>query len=88
MTGGPHPGAPGFTNKRKNEKMKKYVIITAAAIVASLGVTYAANSLRNLEDQSKCENGYKCVSCHGTGWQPNSSVKCYTCKGTGANGSY
>lgn len=65
--------------------MKKYVIIAAAAIVASFGITYASNSLRNIEDSSKCES-FKCTHCNGTGWQGN--VKCFFCKGSGANGSY
>jgi hypothetical protein len=68
--------------------MKKYIIIAAAAIIASVGVTYAANSLRNLEDHSKCETGYKCYSCDGTGWQKNSNNKCNQCKGTGSSNSY
>jgi hypothetical protein len=68
--------------------MKKYIIIAAAAIIASVGVTYAANSLRNLEDHSKCESGTKCYSCGGTGWQKNSSFKCAPCNGSGSNSSY
>ena len=75
------------TNKTK-KNMKKYIIIAAAAIIASVGVTYAANSLRNLEDHSKCESGTKCYSCGGTGWQKNSSFKCAPCNGSGSNSSY
>ena len=76
------------TKHKTNKNMKKYIIIAAAAIIASVGVTYAANSLRNLEDNSKCESGTKCYSCGGTGWQKNSSFKCAPCKGTGSNSSY
>lgn len=68
--------------------MKKYIIIAAAAIIASVGITYAANSLRNLEDHSKCESGLKCSICDGTGWTKGTSFKCPHCKGSGANGSY
>lgn len=76
------------TNKTKHKTdktMKKYIIIAAAAIVASVGITYAANSLRSVEDHSKCEN-YRCSSCKGSGFHGN--VACYTCKGTGKQGSY
>ncbi len=66
--------------------MKKYIIIAAAAIIASVGVTYAANSLRNLEDHSKCESGFRCSSCGGSGFNGNSN--CFICKGTGRNSSY
>ena len=66
--------------------MKKYIIIAAAAIIASVGVTYAANSLRNLEDHSKCEGSTKCHACKGTGW--NGNLKCSVCKGTGSYNSY
>ena len=66
--------------------MKKYIIIAAAAIVASVGVTYAANSISNMLDHSKCGIGMKCSSCNGTGWQ--GQIKCFSCKGTGANSSY
>lgn len=67
--------------------MKKYIIIAAAAIIASVGVTYAANSLRNLEDHSKCEGSTKCYNCKGTGWSIT-GYKCTTCKGTGSQNSY
>jgi hypothetical protein len=82
------PGVPGITtNKHKTKNiMKKYIIIAAAAIVASIGGTYAANSLRNLEDHSKCETGYKCTGCNGTGFKGN--FNCYLCKGTGRSNSY
>lgn len=76
------------TKNKTNKNMKKYIIIAAAAIVASVGVTYAANSLRNLEDHSKCESGHKCYSCDGTGWTKGTNFKCHSCKGSGANGSY
>jgi hypothetical protein len=66
--------------------MKKYIIIAAAALVASVSITYAANSLRDVKDHSKCETGAKCTKCSGTGWVGN--VKCYLCKGTGANNAY
>lgn len=65
--------------------MRKCIIIAAAAIVASVGVTYAANSLRNVHDHSKCEVRTKCQSCNGTGWK--GSFKCFMCNGTGGNGS-
>jgi hypothetical protein len=79
------PRCSGNQTNKTNNTMKKYIIIAAAAIIASVGVTYAANSLRNLEDHSKCE-AFKCNSCNGTGWKGN--LKCPMCKGTGANGSY
>jgi hypothetical protein len=66
--------------------MKKYIIIATAAIIASVGVTYAANSLLDVKDRSKCETGHKCSTCNGTGWYGNS--KCLSCKGTGASSSY
>jgi hypothetical protein len=74
------------TKHKTNKNMKKYIIIAAAAIIASVGVTYAANSLRNLEDQSKCEGSTKCSLCKGTGW--SGSFKCPHCKGTGSMNSY
>lgn len=68
--------------------MKKYILIAAAAIVASVGITFAANSLRSVEDHSKCGVGHKCSFCNGTGWQKGTSFKCSLCKGTGANSCY
>lgn len=68
--------------------MKKYIIIAAAAIIASVGVTYAANSLRDIKERSKCETGTKCYSCDGTGWTKGFNTKCFVCKGTGTNNSY
>jgi hypothetical protein len=65
--------------------MKKYFIIAAAALVASAGVNYAANSFLHAEDCSKCEVRTKCQSCNGTGWK--GSFKCFMCDGTGGNGS-
>ena len=89
MCARPPTGEPESNQiKQNNKNMKKYIIIAAAAIVASVGVTYAANSLRNLEDHSKCESGTKCYSCGGTGWQKNSSFKCAPCNGSGSNSSY
>ena len=73
------------TNKTNNI-MKKFILIAAAAIVASVGVSYAANSMLKVEDHSKCEGGTRCISCKGTGW--GTSYKCSMCKGTGANSSY
>ena len=67
--------------------MKKYIIIAAAAIVASVGVTYAANSLHSVKDHSKCEGHTKCTACNGTGWG-SGGFKCSTCKGTGSFNSY
>lgn len=66
--------------------MKKYIIIAVAAVVTSLGLAYAANSLHQAEHHSKCENGMKCFSCKGTGW--NGQFKCHMCKGSGASSSY
>jgi hypothetical protein len=66
--------------------MKKYIIIAAAAIIASVGVTYAANSFRNVEDHSKCEGGVKCSSCKGSGF--NGNYNCPACKGSGRSASY
>jgi alkaline phosphatase len=74
------------TNKT-NKNMKKYIIIAAAAIVASFGVTYAANSFRSVEDHSKCDS-VRCTICDGTGWKKNSPFKCAVCNGSGSNGSY
>lgn len=65
--------------------MKKYILI-AAAIVASVGFALATNSLQKVEDHSKCEAGFKCTSCSGTGWR--GQIKCVFCKGSGANSSY
>jgi hypothetical protein len=74
---------------RKTNLMKKFLLITSAAIVATVGVTYAANSMLKLGENSKCENGTaRCTPCKGSGWAPNGQSKCLTCKGTGANSSY
>jgi hypothetical protein len=75
------------TKHKSETTMKKYILIAAAAIVTTLGVGYAASSIHNIADHSKCEN-FKCTFCGGTGWQKGSSFKCAMCKGTGANGSY
>jgi hypothetical protein len=77
---------PFPNNLRKYTIMKKYIILAAAALVASIGVGYAANSLRETESHSKCGIGHKCSTCNGTGWQ--GQFKCSMCKGTGANSSY
>ena len=66
--------------------MKKHFLIAAAVIAATVGLGYAASSMRNLEERSKCESGFKCTVCNGTGWQGN--FKCSMCRGTGANSSY
>jgi hypothetical protein len=68
--------------------MKKFLLITSAAIVATVGVTYAANSMLKLGENSKCEAGLKCSICGGTGWTKGSSHKCAICNGTGANSNY
>ena len=65
--------------------MKKMIII-AAAILASVGGGYAANSIHKAAERTKCESGFKCTVCNGTGWQGN--FKCAMCKGTGANSEY
>ena len=90
MAGLPARKIPEPLEKQPNHKnkntMKKYILIAAAAIVASVSVTYAANSLRDMKDHSKCESGFKCSSCNGTGWKGN--FKCFSCKGSGANSEY
>jgi hypothetical protein len=68
--------------------MKKFLLIASAAIVASVGVTYAANSMLKVSENSKCDHGLKCFNCGGTGWTKGSNTKCFVCKGTGANISY
>jgi len=70
--------------------MKKSIIIAIAAVVSSIGITYAAHtmSLRTVVEDSKCESGMRCFSCNGTGWRPGTSFKCNFCNGTGANSSY
>ncbi len=78
-------------NKTKSKSitiMRKHILIIAAAIVTTLGVGYAANSMRKIADHSKCEAGLKCAYCDGTGWQKGTSFKCPTCKGTGTSNSY
>jgi len=77
-------------NKHKtNNIMKKFILIAAAAIVASVGISYAANSMLKVEDHSKCGTGsHRCNACNGTGWQPNGQNKCMTCRGTGTDNSY
>ena len=81
-------GAAGLTTTKQATRIiiKKYILIAAAAIVASVGVGYASNSLKKVEDHSKCGVGHKCTFCNGTGWSGN--FKCTLCKGTGANSSY
>lgn len=66
--------------------MKKYIVLAALVLATSVGVGYAANALHRAEDHSKCETGYKCNLCNGTGW--NGQFKCHMCKGTGTAGSY
>jgi hypothetical protein len=68
--------------------MRKHILIIAAAIVTTLGVGFAANSIHKIADHSKCEAGMKCTFCDGTGWQKGTSFKCSLCKGTGSNNSY
>lgn len=67
--------------------MKKIVLLAIAAVtLTSAGIGYAMNSFHELKERGKCENGMKCSSCNGTGWQ--GQFKCFMCKGTGANSSY
>jgi DnaJ-class molecular chaperone len=68
--------------------MKKYLLITVAAIACTIGVNQAASALRDVEDHSKCENGFKCAHCDGTGFKKGANVQCFMCKGTGKNSSY
>ena len=65
--------------------MKKIILI-ATAIVATVGMGYAANSLQKVADQSKCGGSTKCSVCKGTGW--SGQFKCSACKGTGSFNSY
>ena len=65
--------------------MKKLLLITAA-IVSTLGVGYAANTLLKVEDHSKCGMGHKCSFCNGSGF--NGNFNCFHCKGSGRNSSY
>jgi hypothetical protein len=83
-----HPGCPEpLVSNRKYIIMKKFIIIAAASIVATIGISYAANSLLKVEDHSKCGNGQiKCNSCNGTGFQGN--FNCPMCKGSGRTCSY
>ena len=86
--------SPTFRDIRKHSKqtqtnttMKKMIlIVAAAALVASVGIGYAANSMRQVEEHSKCGMGMKCTFCNGTGWKGN--FKCFHCNGTGANSAY
>jgi hypothetical protein len=66
--------------------MKKYIIIAASVVLASMGGVYATNSLHGVKSHSECEVGMKCTQCKGTGWK--GQFKCFFCKGSGANGSY
>ena len=68
--------------------MKKFAIIAIALVVSSVGLTFAASSLRNVEDHSKCEIGHRCTFCDGTGFRKGSNFQCFHCKGTGKNSSY
>ena len=65
--------------------MKKIILI-ATAIVATVGMGYAANSLQKVADHSKCDGTTKCITCKGTGW--SGQFKCSACKGTGSFNSY
>jgi hypothetical protein len=65
--------------------MKKIILI-ATAIVATIGMGYAANSLQKVAGQSKCNGTTKCFVCKGTGW--NGEFKCSHCKGSGSSNSY
>ena len=65
--------------------MKKLLLI-AAAIVSVTSIGYAANALLKVEDRTKCENGMRCSTCHGTGFQ--GQYNCFMCKGTGRDSSY
>lgn len=80
------PGFPGTTKTKHktNIIMKKKLIIAAAAIVASVSVTYAANTIRDLEDHLRREL-FKCTQCNGTGWKGQS--KCQWCGGDGETGN-
>lgn len=78
--------------RRKSEKttkniMKKFAIIAIAVVVSSVGLTFAANSLRNVEDHSKCGSGYRCHFCNGSGFGLDNR-SCIHCKGSGRNSSY
>lgn len=66
----------------------KTIVIVLAGIIASVGITFASHSLslRNVVEETKCEAGFKCFVCKGSGW--NGQVKCIHCNGTGANSSY
>jgi DnaJ-class molecular chaperone len=67
--------------------MKKIVLITAA-IVATVGMGYATNSLQKAADHSKHEIGNRCKACNGLGVNPVGGSKCLTCSGKGMDGSY
>lgn len=67
--------------------MKKIILITAA-IVATVGMGYAANSLQKGEERSKCEVGNRCKACNGLGVNPVGGSKCQSCWGKGKDGAY
>ena len=66
--------------------MKKIVLVALAVSLTAIGGSYALNVLKDIEEHSKCEAGYKCSFCKGTGW--SGERKCIHCSGTGANSSY
>jgi hypothetical protein len=77
----------GHHNTENHNIMKKFAIIALAVVVSSVGLTFAASSLRNVEEHSKGEAGYRCHFCKGSGFGSNNR-NCVHCKGTGRNSSY
>ncbi len=75
------------TTKHKSETTMKKFILIAVAIVSVTSISYAASAFHKMTERTKCEAGYKCFSCKGSGWGPDNR-KCVHCKGTGANSSY
>lgn len=70
--------------------MKKLIVATivAAVIIAGcfIGFSTAHASQHRHGDRDIFENGSKCISCNGTGF--NGQFNCNLCKGTGRVGSY
>ena len=85
-----HPARNAGNQKSENKNhniMKKFAIIAIAVVVSSVGLTFAASSLRNVEDHSKCETGFRCHFCNGSGFGLDNR-NCIHCKGSGRNSSY
>jgi cytochrome c-type biogenesis protein CcmH/NrfF len=75
----------------KEKEMKILLLVFAVAVcVAVTGFSGLDQAFAHAHRHGAREitEGFRCMSCGGTGFQRNSNVNCFSCNGTGRVGAY